>query len=220
MTLVIIAAHPDDEALYCGALIARTARSGQEAVTVTLTHGEAGRTLGICEPAQLADVRAAELRAAAQELGAHAAEIFCLPDGEISSRSRGAQRLIRAALTEWRPSIVVTFPPNGVNGHPDHVAVHHATLAALSEIDDHIKPRILLITDPAEFTEPARPGYLPPDEVNRLRLPATETVRADDVIEVKLRALGCYETQARSITKRLRHYTDQILVERFHDLRG
>jgi LmbE family N-acetylglucosaminyl deacetylase len=216
VSLLIVTAHPDDEALFCGALIAHATRSGRDVVTVTLTHGEAGRTLGICEPAKLADVRAAELQAAAQELGIHAVEIFRLPDGEIANHTRDAERLIRAALNRWRPSVVVTYPPNGINGHPDHVAVHHATLAALNEIDDN--PRVLLITDPTEFTEPARQGFLQPSEVNRLRLPATETVRADDAIAMKLRALGCYETQSRSITKRLRLYTEQILVERFHEL--
>lgn len=180
-------------------------------MTLTLTHGEAGRTLGVCEPAELAEVRAAELRAAARELGTGTAEIFSQPDGNVSGHRDATERLIRAAVTRWHPSTVVTFPPNGFNGHRDHIAVHHAALAALS---DTVDTRVLLITDMAEFAEAARPGFLSPDEINRLRLPATVTLRAGDVLKAKLRALGCYETQARSITKRPRHYTEQILVER------
>lgn len=141
-------------------------------MTLTLTHGEAGRTLGVCEPAELAEVRAAELRAAARELGTGTAEIFSQPDGNVSGHRDATERLIRAAVTRWHPSTVVTFPPNGFNGHRDHIAVHHAALAALS---DTVDTRVLLITDMAEFAEAARPGFLSPDEINRLRLPATVT---------------------------------------------
>lgn len=58
----MITAHPDDEALYSGGIIAKVAAAGRHVALVTLTRGGAGRTLGMCRSDALAAMREAELR--------------------------------------------------------------------------------------------------------------------------------------------------------------
>lgn len=216
MTTMVVVAHPDDETLYCGAYIAHAARAGEDVVTLNLTHGENGRTLGLCDTAQLGTVRAAELRAAANVLGVKHVLVHELQDGRLAEHTSEAAGLVRAALSRWHPDTVVTFAPNGINGHPDHVAAHHIVLSALRPE----YPRVLLMTDPDGCTESARPGFLTPDQIDQLRLDPTMTVRAGDALPIKLRAMGCHETQALSVSKRLRCYPEHVLTEWFHELRS
>ncbi|MGH7644190.1 MAG: hypothetical protein ACREMR_01255, partial [Gemmatimonadales bacterium] len=62
-------------------------------------------------------------------------------------------------------------------------------------------------------------GYLPPFEVDQLALPVTHAVAVEAVLEAKLRALGHYETQARSVAKFLRCHPERIASECFHQHR-
>jgi N-acetylglucosamine malate deacetylase 2 len=215
VTTMVVVAHPDDETLYCGGYIARTTRSGENVVTVTLTRGEEGRTLGLCDVLELGAVRVAELQAAARLLGVNQTEVYELPDGRLAEHVAEATRLMQSALARWRPAAVVTFAPNGINGHPDHIAAHHVVLSSLDKPDG---PRLLLMTNPTSCVEPARSGFLTSDQIDRLRLAPTMTIPVDDVLKIKLSAMGCYETQALSVTKRLRHHPEQILTEWFHEL--
>jgi N-acetylglucosamine malate deacetylase 2 len=215
MTTMVIVAHPDDETLHCGAYIVHAARSGEDVVTLNLTRGENGRTLGLCDSSQLGAVRVAELRAAANVLGVKHVLVHELPDGLLAEHAAEATRLVRAELSRWHPDTVVAFAPNGINGHPDHVAAHRIVLSAL---DGPERPRVLLMTHPGGYAEPARPGFLTPDQIDQLRLEPTMTVRAGDALPIKLRAMGCHETQALSVSKRLRCYHEHVLTEWFHEL--
>ena len=216
---LVVLAHPDDETLHCGGLIAQAADRGEYVVALTLTRGEAGRTLDICTPAELPGVREEELRAAARALGVRHAEVHDLPDGEIDQNEATAVKLVAAALERWSPRSVVCFPPNGFNGHPDHCAAHRITIAALNNhrtAASEPAPALWLITDAAPYAEPPRPGYLPPKEVERTRVRPTHLVPVGTALEAKLRALGCYETQSRSIAKLLRCYPGKVVSEAFH----
>ena len=215
---LVVLAHPDDETLHCGGLIAQAAGRGERVVTLTLTRGEAGRTLDLCTPAELPGVREKELRAAARALGVSHAEVHGFADGGLAQSEPAAVELVTAALRHWSPRGVVAFPPNGFNGHPDHRAAHRITIAAL---DDHRAgtepaPALWLITDAEAYTEPPRPGYLPPEEVERTRVRPTHLLPVGVALEAKLRALGCYETQSRSVAKLLRRYPGKIISEAFH----
>jgi LmbE family N-acetylglucosaminyl deacetylase len=213
VTLVVVA-HPDDETLHCGALIARAAQSGERVVILALTRGAAGRTLGVCPPDALAAVRERELRAAARVLGAEHVEVCDLPDGALTSSRAAAVSHIREALVRWSPARVIAFPPNGFNGHPDHRAAHRVTLEAVRR--QKVAPALWLMTSATPFSEPARAGFLPPAEVERTRLPVTVTLPVEGFLAVKLRAMGQYETQARSVTKVLRCYPEKLVTEAFH----
>ncbi|MFC1417801.1 PIG-L deacetylase family protein [Streptacidiphilus cavernicola] len=218
---LVVLAHPDDETLHCGGLIAHAATRGERVVTLTLTRGGAGRTLGVCNPDELPGVREAELRAAARALGVSHVELHDLSDGEVDQNEAAAEALVTAALEKWCPRNVVCFPPNGFNGHPDHCAAHRVAVAALEShrrTGPGAAPAVWKITDAVPYGEPPRSGYLLPEEVERARLRPTDLVPVGTALEAKLRALGCYETQSRSITKLLRRYPGKVITEAFQRL--
>ena len=218
--LLVVVAHPDDETLHCGALIAQAARRGEHVVTVTLTRGGKGRTLGMCTSADLPRLREKELRSAAEVLGITHAVVHDLPDGQLAETEEEGVRLVRGALLQWQPTAVVGFPPNGLNGHPDHCAAHRITVTALAEpLTGSAAPDLWLMTSGTAYAEPPRDGYLPPSEVERTRMSATLHVAVGDSLETKLRAMGCYESQARSTAKILRCYPEKLLTEAFHQVR-
>ena len=214
---MVVLAHPDDETLFCGGLLARAAASGLRVVTVTLTRGESGRTLGVCREDELPQVREHELRAATAELGVAETKVFGFPDGSLSQHEAEAVKCISELAETVRPRVLILFPPNGLNGHPDHVAAHRIALSAFRHRQ---AVELLFMADDSDFTEPARPGYLAPVEVNRLRRPANLVVDIGQVTERKLCALGHYETQARSVTKFLRLHPRRLLQESFHWMGG
>jgi N-acetyl-1-D-myo-inositol-2-amino-2-deoxy-alpha-D-glucopyranoside deacetylase len=143
MKLLMVVAHPDDETFGCGSVLAHAAERGVETVVACATRGELGEPApgsGI-ERAELGDVREAELRAAARELGV--ARVVLLGwrdsgvDGDPAPGSLAAAPVDEVAaavaqvLEAERPDVVVT--PDGSDGHRDHKAICRATLHALRE---------------------------------------------------------------------------------------
>jgi N-acetylglucosamine malate deacetylase 2 len=148
VTIFLSCAHPDDESFILGGLLRKYAERGVRIVLSSATSGQAG-ALGdppLCAREELGRVREGELREAARILGI--AEVHLLgyedkglahaPAEEIRARLVG---LIRGC----RPDIVITFDPNGVNVHPDHVAISRFTGDAVQAAAD---PRWLPETGP------------------------------------------------------------------------
>jgi LmbE family N-acetylglucosaminyl deacetylase len=137
--LMAVLAHPDDETLGTGGALAHYAGLGVEVAVVTATRGEAGRYRGLRQgapghpgPAALADVRDAELRAAAAVLGVRDVVGLGYADGGLDRvEPRGAIARIAEQLRRFRPDVVITFAPDGAYGHPDHIAISQFTAAAI-----------------------------------------------------------------------------------------
>src|SRR4051794_2416623 len=87
-TLVCLHAHPDDEALLTGGLIARAVAEGHRVVLVVATRGEAGLTDG-AHGAGLGDRRAGELDAAAAALGVHRVHWLGYADSGMAGEPTG-----------------------------------------------------------------------------------------------------------------------------------
>jgi LmbE family N-acetylglucosaminyl deacetylase len=134
-TLLGVWAHPDDEAYLSAGLMRRVVRAGGRVVCVTATHGERG-TDDPAEwpPDRLARLRARELQAALAAVGVTESRLLDHPDGgcaDLPAASvRAAVASIAAAIEEVRPDAIVTFGPDGMTDHPDHIAVSRWTTAA------------------------------------------------------------------------------------------
>lgn len=117
-------AHPDDESFGNPATIALYAHQGVPMSLITMTHGEAGETNGICKAEELGDLREAELRAGCQVLGIHHLDLWDYPDGELEKADEKEilSRLLEA-YESIAPRIIVTYGDDGTTGHPDHLAV-------------------------------------------------------------------------------------------------
>ena len=136
-SLLAIFAHPDDEALTCGGLLAWCAHLGTDVALLCLTHGEHGQD-GRARGGRgddLARTRARELEAAARELGVKNLTLLGHEDGMLpwldATRLQGD---IAAAIRRQRPDAVITFDEDGAYGHPDHVAVHERTTAVVAAL--------------------------------------------------------------------------------------
>jgi len=143
MKMLVVVAHPDDETFGCGSVLAHAAARGVETVVACATRGELGEIApgSGAQPADLGDVREAELRAAAQELGVARVVMLGWRDSGVDGAA-AADSLAAAAtddvaaaivkvLDDERPDVVVT--PDGLDGHRDHAAIARATLQAVRE---------------------------------------------------------------------------------------
>lgn len=170
-SVLLVHAHPDDETIATGALIAELVRRGIRASLLTASRGERGEVVRgplsrLVGTDALAAERERELQRAADTLGI--ADRFWL--GEPPARSAGLPpRRYRDSGMKWvrpglagpaddidddalsiaplrevagdvaalidrlRPALVISYDDEGGYGHPDHVRIREAALAASRE---------------------------------------------------------------------------------------
>ena len=121
--VLAVAAHPDDEVVGCGGLLALLADAGTEVHVCFATDGEA--TIGADLPAdEVARRRRAEAGAACAVLGARPPRFLGLPDGRLGDHLAELRSRLRTLVDEVGPDVVIA--PWELDGHPDHQAVHAA----------------------------------------------------------------------------------------------
>jgi len=134
-TVAFVFAHPDDESFSSACLIRQLRAAGHRPVLLLATRDDAGQKNGYAVGAtreELAAIREKEMERAAAVLGLVAVEHLGLPDGKL--QEVGQERLVDgivAFIERHRPRVVVTFPEDGMNFHPDHVAVSLAVTRAV-----------------------------------------------------------------------------------------
>lgn len=135
LRLMCILAHPDDESLGTGGILARYAAEGVATSLICATRGERGWTgPKSANPGMkaLGVIRETELIRAAQVLGLRQAHMLDFIDGDLDQIDPGViVPQIAALVRRVRPQVVVTFDPNGAYGHPDHIAICQFTHSAL-----------------------------------------------------------------------------------------
>lgn len=161
--LLAVLAHPDDESFGMGGTLALYARRGVAVHLICATRGEAGAMQSdLMEGyASVGERRAAELRCAAGILGLSSVHFLDYRDSGMpgSPDNQHPQALINAPLEQvagriahrmrqLKPQVVITFDPIGGYKHPDHIAIHRATVRAFE-----------LAADPAFQDE--QPPYRP-----------------------------------------------------------
>jgi len=135
LKLMCVLAHPDDESLATGGILAKYAAAGVQTYLVMATRGERGWSGPAADdpgPQALGRLREAELRAAAQVLGLREVVFLDYQDGELDQADHA--EAIARIVTHFRrvhPDVVVTFDPNGMYGHPDHIAISQLTTTAV-----------------------------------------------------------------------------------------
>jgi len=137
LKLMAILAHPDDESLGFGGIMAKYATEGIETYLITATKGERGWMGDEREHPgfeALGKTREAELRAAAEGLAIHNVDFLGYLDGDLD-QAHPAEIVAKIAghLRRVKPDVVVTFGTDGAYGHPDHIAISQFTTAAIIE---------------------------------------------------------------------------------------
>jgi LmbE family N-acetylglucosaminyl deacetylase len=133
--LLVSFAHPDDESMGMGGTLAKYSAQGAETYCLCATRGEKG-WFGPEEknpgPERLGQIRTKELEGAVRKLGMAGLEFLGYIDGEVD-QANPAEIIGKIVLhiRSIRPQVVVTFPPDGNYGHPDHIAIGQFTTAAI-----------------------------------------------------------------------------------------
>lgn len=206
--LLCCLAHPDDETFLAGGTLRRASEEGVETSLVTATRGESGKTGDppVCSREDLGSVRENELNAASRVLGIPEVSVLGYRDRELAAAPVAAMRqALVASIRRFRPHVVLTFDPNGSNGHPDHVAISRFTSDALAAAAD---PR--WFPEAGEAWAVPRLVWSPPLpawEIASLGSPPAAVAGVDFVINVgawvdaKLDALACHRTQNMSANR-------------------
>lgn len=138
--LLCILAHPDDESMGTGGILAKYAAEGVSTYVITATRGHYGWSGAPADnpgPESLARLREEEGRAATAVLGVEELTFLDYIDGQLDQAD--PQKVIAelaAHVRRIRPHVVVTFAPDGAYGHPDHIAISQFTSAALVRAAD------------------------------------------------------------------------------------
>jgi len=133
--VLVVVAHPDDEAIACAGTVALLADAGAAVTILAATDGEA--TIGSpYDAAETGRRRRAELGRSAAVLGA-AVEGLGLPDGHLPEHRAALVEGVRVAVRRLHPDAVLA--PWLGDGHRDHRAVAFALADALAGVDDDLE---------------------------------------------------------------------------------
>jgi len=233
--MLAVLAHPDDESFGPGGTLALYARKGVETYLACATRGEAGDVPDelISEELDFARHRENELHCAAGVLGLTRVHMLDYRDsGMPGSPDNTHPRALAAAPVEEvagkiailirkiRPQVVITFDPIGGYHHPDHIAVHKATVMAYTLASDsdfpgenlpphrvqklyyHTFPRRWLRTmvrimpllgkDPTKW---GRNGDIDMTAIAAQNFPITTRINISSVKEIKENASACHRSQ-------------------------
>jgi mycothiol conjugate amidase Mca len=161
LTLMTVHAHPDDESIGTGGVLARYADEGLRTVLVTCTGGEVGEIADpdLATPDTLGEVRLRELEAACAILGVERLHLLGYRDSGMAGTADNDNPLsfhqaplddavgrLVALVRQERPHVLATYDDNGFYGHPDHIRANRITVAAFDAA-----------ADPAQFPEAGEP---------------------------------------------------------------
>lgn len=150
LVLMVIHAHPDDEAIGTGGILRKYSDQGIRTVLVLATKGEAGEIDGRVprgeEKKRIVDLRLKELECSRRILGVDQVHFMGYRDsgmaGRPENKSPGAfsaadleeatGRLVQIIRQE-KPHVITTYNENGTYGHPDHVMVNRIAVRAVKD---------------------------------------------------------------------------------------
>jgi LmbE family N-acetylglucosaminyl deacetylase len=129
---LVLAPHPDDETLGCGATILRKTAAGTPVVVAVVTDGRHSHRSDHLSPDQLAALRKVEMAEAGSRLGLPPEGVLWggFVDGTLSDRLDDVTAYVGALLAELRPDEVYTTCV--AEPHPDHSALGRAARAAVA----------------------------------------------------------------------------------------
>jgi N-acetylglucosamine malate deacetylase 1 len=186
-TVLVIAAHPDDEALGCGGSLALHAGRGDRVQALFMTDGVAARG-----PAGQAEERARERRdcahAAAKVIGICGSAFLDFPDNQMDSVPLlDIVRRIEPVVESARPDIVYTHHGGDLN--VDHRLTHQAVMTALRPQPGRLSPTILCfeVASSTEWQAPAMHQAFVPNWFQDISV----------VLDRKLEALRMYRGEMR-----------------------
>jgi LmbE family N-acetylglucosaminyl deacetylase len=209
-TVLGVWAHPDDETYLSAGLMATAVRNGDRVVCATATRGELGSFDEERWPtATLGRVRQEELEECLRILGVKEHSWFDYADGGCDrvEFEEGVAKVI-PLIEDAQPDTVLTFGPDGMTGHTDHISVCNWTTEAFRRV---AKPgaRLHYATQVKDWTDrfydrmqkfnvfmvPGTPPITPRDELS------IDFLASGEVLDLKLKAIEAHCSQVEGMLK-------------------
>lgn len=223
LTVLNIFAHPDDESFLVAGVSAALMERGAHVALVSATRGEVGQISDASNATAetLGEVRERELVAAMNEIGITDVRFLGFRDSGMdgsddnrhadalaNSTTDEVARRIVAIIEVLNPDVLVTFSPEGIYLHPDHVAAHRASVRAVELLEEKaseaVPQFVYFATTPREWIQllrdsPGNPFADEPEErVAQMGVPIEQITHIIDVsgyLDRKQSALRQHRTQ-------------------------
>lgn len=160
-SILVVAAHPDDETLGCGGMIARMSSLGHKAHVLLLADGVGARN-GATDRTRQERLNAA--KTANARLGSASVEMLAMPDNRMDGLELlDIVKLVETRIERYRPSMVLTHHAGDVN--IDHRIVHDAVIAATRPQPGHPVKTLLFFETPSstEWRPPNSGAFFQPN---------------------------------------------------------
>jgi LmbE family N-acetylglucosaminyl deacetylase len=168
--LSLVFAHPDDESFATGGIISKYAEEGVLVNVLCATRGEAGSTGNppICTTEELPLQREKELKEACTALGVNVLTLLNYNDKTLNLHEKELAGEIQSYLIAKKPDTIITFPPSGISGHPDHIAIQKATLEAVQSLDFPVQLYYVVIPESLVRSTNRQIHTVPDDEITEI----------------------------------------------------
>lgn len=191
-SVLAVFAHPDDETFRPGGTLAILARRAVRVQVLTATRGQAG-SCGeppLCTPAELPALRERELRCACAALGIEPPILLDYEDGRLAEADpETIVADILAVTAEFRPQVMLTFGPDGLSGHPDHIAIGEFAAEAYRRTSGASALYTLAVPQSLADALDMHQIHALPDSAITLSIDVSE------VWETKMKAIRCHFSQ-------------------------
>jgi LmbE family N-acetylglucosaminyl deacetylase len=212
-SILLIFAHPDDESFGPSGTTAKYRALGIPTDLICATRGEVGSRLEVPEGVETAAAREAELRKAAAIIGIRDIYFLDFIDGQLDQMNPAliTKKIIKI-MQKVQPEVVITFGPDGISGHPDHIAVGKAVTAAFNSLRKKgIGPRKLYyVTIP----ESVLPNAAAMGIRTRPDKEVTTSIDITKYLDLKIKAVAAHTSQqdARDFSEMLGRIKDSAFI--------
>jgi LmbE family N-acetylglucosaminyl deacetylase len=200
--MIVVTAHPDDEASSFGGSLRLYRERGVETCVICLTAGQAATHRGGARNDQeLAALRRKEFAAACEILKVSHGIALDYPDGQLHRlEMQHVVSDLALRIREFRPQVVLTFDPaGGVTGHTDHsMASMFATLAFHWAGRNNRFPDQLNVSATPHRTQKlyyATADFILPGRQPVILAPTTTVIEIGEYLETKLEAFRAHVSQ-------------------------
>jgi len=185
MNILAVGSHPDDIEIACGGTLILYTRAGHRVSMCNITNGNLGHA--VIMPDGLREIRKKESEAAAKMIGADH-YLIDLGDGYVEAGNKEARERLIEVIRCTKPDVIITH--NSDDYMRDHIQASAMAYDAS-----------FIATIPHLITKSEHTTVIPPvfymDTLAGIGFLPTEYVDISDVIEQKLEAVACHESQVK-----------------------
>ncbi len=213
--LLVVFAHPDDEAFGPGGTLAKYGHENVEIHLLLATRGEAGDNhLRIKKNKTLGEIREKEARKSTKILGIKRVEFLGFIDSELKqSNYHQLAEKIMAKIKSFKPEVILTDEPRGISGHLDHVAVSLTTTYAF--LKTKIAKRLYYYCLPEKWYSKRLENYFIYFPEGFSEKAITTRILTSKYWEVKVKAMMAHQSQIRDVKAILKERSKLPRIESF-----